>query len=617
MRETNFIKQNEKKWREFERVMELENKDPDKLNDLFVQITDDLSYSRTFYPNRSVRVYLNGLAQRIFFKLYANKRSRAGRLLTFWTDELPLLVYESRQAFRLSFFAFVIAGLIGVVSSAMDEQFAAVILSEDYVEMTMENINSGDPMAVYKQKGAFGMSLGITFNNLWVAFLTFVLGAFFTIGSIAILIKNGIMLGAFQYFFIEKGLFWESFLTIWIHGTLEISAIIIAGAAGITMGRGLVFPGTYSRSQAFQRSARRGIKLMVGISPIIIMAGFIEGYLTRHTDTSPFVRGSFIAACLLFVLAYFVWYPWYKAKRAGARGFTDTGISPSRTQLVNWNKIKSSGEILSDIFVLYRRYLSPLVWTAAIASLLFCVFAFLPGDADFSERFVFPLATSDLIRSKQLFFVNENVPFLWLINGLIWGGMALVIFRLLWQEENPNLSFNSSKWLLGAINIILPMLCLQLVLLTNDWYTIFLAFALFPVVCLWAYAGLRQQVLLPQALGNAFSLIKEGFGTSFGLYSIVLTLGFLFSMLGDTALANLFLDLVTWVVHFEEPEMSQFSIVVLTYASTFLLHLALAMVFWGGGLLYYSLREARDATSLKESINNIGVSNRIQGLDKE
>ena len=617
MRETNFIKQNEKKWREFERVMELENKDPDKLNDLFVQITDDLSYSRTFYPNRSVRVYLNGLAQRIFFKLYTNKRSRAGRLLTFWTDELPYLVYESRQAFRVSFFAFAIACLIGAVSSAMDEEFAAVILSEDYVEMTMENINSGDPMAVYKQKGAFGMSLGITFNNLWVAFLTFVLGAFFTIGSIAILIKNGVMLGAFQYFFIEKGLFWESFLTIWIHGTLEISAIIIAGAAGITMGRGLVFPGTYSRSQAFQRSARRGIKLMVGIAPIIVMAGFIEGYLTRHTDTSPFIRGAFIAVCLLFVLVYFVWYPRYKARRAGAKGFTDSSISASRAQLVNWNKIKSSGEILSDIFVLYRRYLSPLVWTAAIASLLFCVFAFLPGGTDFSERFVFPMATSDLIQSKRLFFVNENVPFLWLTNGLIWGGMALVVFRLLWQEEEPDLTFNSSNWLLGAINVILPMLFLQLVFLINDWYAIFLAFGLFPLICLWAYAGLRQQVLLPKALGDAFSLIKEGFGTSFGLYSIVLTLGFLFSMLGDTALANLFLDLVTWVVHFEEPQMSQFSTIVLTYASTFLLHLTLAMVFWGGGLLYYALREARDATSLKESINNIGVSNRIQGLDKE
>ena len=67
MRETNFIKQKKDKWIELERTIQQVNPDPDKLNDLFVQITDDLSYSRTFYPNRSVRVYLNGLAQQIFY----------------------------------------------------------------------------------------------------------------------------------------------------------------------------------------------------------------------------------------------------------------------------------------------------------------------------------------------------------------------------------------------------------------------------------------------------------------------------------------------------------------------------------------------------------------------
>ena len=152
-------------------------------------------------------------------------------------------------------------------------------LGDSYVDMTLENIQSGDPMAVYKSKGQFGMSLGITANNLYVAFLTFVLGAFFGIGAVIIMVSNGIMVGAFQYFFYAEGLLQESFLTIWIHGTLEISAIIIAGAAGMTMGRGLLFPGTYRRLQAFQVSAKRGLKIMLGITPIIIAAGFIEGFL--------------------------------------------------------------------------------------------------------------------------------------------------------------------------------------------------------------------------------------------------------------------------------------------------------------------------------------------------
>ncbi|MBI5914483.1 MAG: stage II sporulation protein M, partial [Bacteroidetes bacterium] len=73
MRETSFIRQNEKKWKEFEQLLNGQHHDPEKLNDLFIQVTDDLSYARTFYPNRSVRVYLNGLAQKVFFNIYKTK----------------------------------------------------------------------------------------------------------------------------------------------------------------------------------------------------------------------------------------------------------------------------------------------------------------------------------------------------------------------------------------------------------------------------------------------------------------------------------------------------------------------------------------------------------------
>ena len=106
MRETNFIKQNKEKWSEFEEILKQEKKDPDKLSSLFVQITDDLSFSRTFYPNRYVRVYLNNLAQRIFLSIYKNKKEKKGRFLQFWKNELPLLVFQSRKEFLLSFCIF-------------------------------------------------------------------------------------------------------------------------------------------------------------------------------------------------------------------------------------------------------------------------------------------------------------------------------------------------------------------------------------------------------------------------------------------------------------------------------------------------------------------------------
>jgi hypothetical protein len=156
MRETKFIEQNKKKWSDFEQLLQNPSRrDAEKLSELFIQITDDLSFSRTFYPNRSVRVYLNDLAQQIFLRIYKSRKSPAKRLVSFWTDELPRLIYEARKDFRLAFFVFAASILIGLLSSKMDPEFVRTILGDRYVQMTQENIDSGDPMAVYKQKGQF------------------------------------------------------------------------------------------------------------------------------------------------------------------------------------------------------------------------------------------------------------------------------------------------------------------------------------------------------------------------------------------------------------------------------------------------------------------------------
>ena len=616
MRETSFIEQNKEKWREFEQIMDIPRKDPDKLNDLFVQITDDLSYSRTFYPNRSVRVYLNGLAQRIFFSIYKNRRSRANRLFTFWADELPQLIYEARGEFRMAFLIFLLACLIGGVSSAMDEQFANVILGDAYVDMTLENIESGDPMAVYKQKGAFGMSLGIAMNNLFVAFLTFVMGAFFTLGSIAILIRNGIMLGAFQWFFIERGLFWDSFLTIWIHGTLEISAIIIAGAAGLTLGKGLVFPGTYSRGQAFQQSARRGIQIMIGIVPIIILAGIIEGYLTRHTDTPNVVRGAFILSCLVFVLTYFVWYPRFKARKGFAAPVRDTKIPPSREQRINFHSIKSSGEIFSEVFIFYKRYLGRIALVALGTTVIYMAIAFLTGAGSPAERFDFPNETFGTLSVIGQFFVNEKVPLLPLANLLGMSILAYVVFRTLAQEERAG-PISSGQHLMGFLQVTVAMAGLELLLWTNDWYTPFLLLGIIAIPILWGYASLREESNAVTAFGRAFALIGQGYSITFSLFAILMVVAFLVFNLADSALAWFYLDLVTWVVHLSESAMNELSAVVLTFVTIFILHLIYAMLFMGGGLLYYTLREAREAPALMERIEGIKLRRSIKGLEQE
>lgn len=616
MRETGFIKQNKEKWKEFEKTLDHKDSDPDKLNNLFIQITDDLSYSRTFYPNRSVRVYLNNLAQQIFHSIYKNKKTQWSRLLFFWTDELPQLVYNAKKEFQFSLFIFLLSFAIGALSSAMDPDFPRVILGDVYVDMTIENIESGDPMAVYKQRGEFGMSLGITANNLYVAFLTFVLGVFFGIGSGAILVSNGVMVGAFQYFFIDKGLFWESFLTIWTHGTLEISAIIIAGAAGMTMGRGLVFPGTLTRLQAFQISARRGIKLMIGIVPIFILAGFIEGYLTRYTETPDIIRAIFILVCLLFIIGYFIIYPALKARQGFKKKIKDTRLPHDALQQIDYDRINSSGEIFSATFIFFKKYLRQIMLTALAAGVFYCLAVFATTDTQNVELFLHPAEVFGGVGVIGQYFVHESVPFLPFFNIVIFSFVALVPVSLMVDNADPE----DRKWgyhVLNYLKILVPVTLFQLIMMTDGWYTFFLIFFAMPILILWIYVMVWEQRGIVSSLGRTFSFTGNNYGRMLSSFFIFYLIGFLFYTFIDTGLLWFFFDVIGWNFSVDQNTMDQFLSVLLAFTSIFFISLIFNMVVIGQSYQYYTLMEIEEAPSLKERIKFIGGAKRIQGMEAE
>jgi len=105
MKETHFIDQNKKKWKELEELLQEERKDPDKLSNLFIQVTDDLSYARTFYPNRYVRLYLNNIAQQLFYFIYKNKSSSRSGFVRFWKrNYLTLYIQHGKNFFSASAF---------------------------------------------------------------------------------------------------------------------------------------------------------------------------------------------------------------------------------------------------------------------------------------------------------------------------------------------------------------------------------------------------------------------------------------------------------------------------------------------------------------------------------
>lgn len=359
MTETEFIRQNKDKWKELESLLEQKNKDANTLHKLFVKVSSDLSYARTYFPNRSVRLYLNNLTQEVFNSLGKKKKnSIADQLKVFFTQILPLEIYRSKQAFLISFLVFTISLGIGVFSSIHNPEFATIILGKQYIEMTDENIANDDPMAVYKDERKLDMFFGITFNNIRVAFMAFVVGLFGSIGTLIILISNGIMVGAFQYYFYAKGYFLTSFLTIWIHGTIEISAIIIAGAAGIILGNGLLFPKTHSRTSSLQIASRRALRILLGTVPLFIIAGLLESFVTRLTDLPMIVKIGIIGMSFAFIVFMFIIYPYLQYKNLGENEITNIDIEPYYSSLISFEKrsFKTMNEIFTISFTQFREY---------------------------------------------------------------------------------------------------------------------------------------------------------------------------------------------------------------------------------------------------------------------
>ena len=312
MREGRFIKKNIDKWKQ---IQYQPSTDPDQKAGEFTELVNDLGYAKTFYPKSKVTQYLNGLSSRIYLDIYRNKKEESSRIFRFWKSELPLVIRKYHREMLYAFIVFSIFAIISAFSAAHDETFVRGVLGDGYVEMTEDNIAKGDPFGVYKSGDQFSMFMQIISNNIQVSFMTFVAGILLSVGTIWMLFRNGVMVGAFQYYFFAKGLGWKSVLVIWLHGTLEISSMIIAGAAGIVLGNSLLFPGTHRRIDSLKRGAKDGLKCMIGLVPIIGIAAFIEGFITRYANMPIWLSVSILLASGIFIIWYFIYYPIRLEKR--------------------------------------------------------------------------------------------------------------------------------------------------------------------------------------------------------------------------------------------------------------------------------------------------------------
>lgn len=634
MKETTFINQNKKKWAKFEKMSKTQQNDPDEMSQLFVELTDDLSFARTYYPKRSVRVYLNSLAQRIFHDLYKKKRTPLKKFVTFWTTDLPLEMYRARWTLLTSFIIFAIGMLIGIVSTIDNEDFLGSVIGYDYVAMAEYNIEQGKPMSVYGGDSEEMTFVMIAANNLKVMMITFVLGIFLSIGSGLFLFFNSIMVGAFQWFYVVRNLTLASFLTIWIHGAFEIPAIILSAAAGITMGNGILFPGTLTRAQSLVISAKRGIKMMIGIIPVIILAAFIEGYATRHTvvttegDPIPTewpeaLKWTFILTCFAIILVYFVIYPRIVAKKHQFTGKIVEAPQYKEKHKIIFNRIKSVGELFSDTFSSYARVFG-------LYSKLFLLSLPIMGGLIWWTFELFPYNYYQIFNDFGDFGrVNKmwhNIEFLFQWNSFFsWdlfltqvfifslnGFNILYAFRVKIKEDiEPSINSYFKLLLRSFIPIFLAFIIMGLIATHVNLGLMLLISSISPFLLMWALPTVIGKESFGKNLQNGVTKSWKSFGQGLGLfYALAGTLIFVFTFVSVPL--DILKDMpVEWFV-LPLADNPQYVFGIIDAGLMLILsHLIFPIFLLAFSFMYFSTMEKEEAGGMLERLKSFGTKSKV------
>ena len=313
LREGLFIKKNKDRW---EKIQEDESRDADEMARDFVQLVDDLAYAKTFYRTSRVTRFINSLASRIYLRIYQNRREESNRFVRYWKIDLPETIGKHYKILLFCTFLFVLFYLVGFFIAYYDKNYIREVLGDSYVEMTEENIAKGNPFGVYQSGNPVISWLGIMVNNIQYAIIAFLKGLAVGIFSLADLISTAMMVGAFHEMFAAHGLGVEFLLAVMLHGLLELTAIVVACAAGVVIGTSFLFPGTMGRLQAFKSGVKDGVKIMVGLMPVFCVAAFFEGFITGLYKMHIALNLLLLLLLAGFVVWYFIIYPYQLKKRS-------------------------------------------------------------------------------------------------------------------------------------------------------------------------------------------------------------------------------------------------------------------------------------------------------------
>lgn len=312
-----FIHEREPSWRELEGLLaEIERRGPHALGvagarrfgKLYRATSSDLIRARTAGAEARLVDYLNDLVARAYAHVYGGGSGRARAVLDFFLRGFPRLFREEWKAVALSASLFAAGTAVGAVAQAVDPSAEAVLIPEDHQRHTPdERVRDEESSAEASHADQAAVFSTFLFtHNIKVSFMVFAFGITAGLGTAIVLFANGLPLGALAVQYHQHGV--GTFFWAWIlpHGIPEITEILIAGAAGLVLARGLLFPGRRRRRDALREEGGRAVRLALGGMPILVLAGLIEGTVSQlHEPLVPYaVKLGFAALVGLGVYAF-------------------------------------------------------------------------------------------------------------------------------------------------------------------------------------------------------------------------------------------------------------------------------------------------------------------------
>jgi uncharacterized membrane protein SpoIIM required for sporulation len=319
MKSYRFREEREADWQALDRIVtraerrgvkHLSDEDMLALPRLYRQAVSSLSMARSISLDQNVLAYLETLCARAYFFVYGTRASMGERIALFFRRDWPAAVASAGWPTLLAALCFLGGGLLAFFLTLQDPEWFWTFhggwdsrnpdASYDHLRSTLY---TEDP-SIADMLGAFAAQLFS--HNSTIAVMAFALGFCLGIPTAVLLVYNGVYIGSFFAVFWAKDLGAELTGWLFIHGVTELSAIVLAGAAGFMIGGAVAFPGKKTRMQSLRDTGNRAALVIMGAILMMFLAALLEGFARQliNSDTVRYV----IALCtLVFWLIYFYW----------------------------------------------------------------------------------------------------------------------------------------------------------------------------------------------------------------------------------------------------------------------------------------------------------------------